>query len=117
MPNVNPCRYCGSSCIFMDVSVPCTLKCSRCGRSVTAPSQRKAAKRWVEDPMKVRGLPWPVLLCGRCQVTPRLRCEKTDGGPMYCFQCPSCKASSMMCATPYDAMLAWRDDMSVAGDD
>ena len=116
MPNIVPCRYCGSTCVIMDVT-KVSIRCSRCNMSVSAPSQRKAAKRWVEDPMKVKGLPWPVLLCSKCQVTPQLRCEKVDGDQMYCFQCPTCRSSSQMCTTPYDAMLAWREDMVIRGDD
>lgn len=102
---------------MIDVSGPFTISCSRCRKTVKNQSQRKAAKMWVEDPIKVRGLPWPLLPCDRCQATPRLTCERTDKGVLYCFQCPNCKSSSMMCPTPYDAMLAWRNDISEGGSD
>lgn len=116
MPNIVPCRYCGSTCVLMDVT-NVSISCSRCHRSVRESTQRKAARKWMEDPLKMKGLPWPALMCTRCQATPKLMRETADGDWLYCFQCPVCKASSQMCTTPYDAMLAWREDMVIRGDD
>lgn len=116
MPNIAPCRCCGSSTIVMDVS-QCTIKCGRCGRSVTAPSQRKAAKKWTEDPVRYVGQTWPDLKCGKCLNKPVLERVSSPEGDRYCFRCPVCKKSSLVRSTAYDAMLEWRRELDAGGDE
>lgn len=112
MPEITRCKYCGSTCMILDVTSGCRLGCTRCRRSVSSPTLRKTIKKWADDPVTIAGLPWPDLMCGKCKVAPVLESEDAGG---YCFICPSCKASSEVRPTPYDAMLAWMDGMSNGG--
>lgn len=55
--------------------------------------------------------------CRKCKVPPVIETERIPEGMGYFFICPKCKASSKIGDTPFEAMLAWRDEMSSGGDD
>lgn len=114
MTEIPCCRYCGSSRMTLDVASGCRMTCTRCHRTVSAQNLRKAAGLWAEDPKEV---PWPMAECRRCKVSPVLGTERIPSGKGYCFICPKCKASSKIGDTPFEAMLAWRDEMSSGGED
>lgn len=117
MPNLIPCRCCGSSTMMIDLFSGCSVKCSRCMRSVRAPTQRKAAKIWSEDPVRYVSDTWPDLKCKKCLNKPVLERESAPEGDRYCFRCPACKRSSLVRSTAYDAMLEWRKEMDAGGEE
>lgn len=108
-----PCRYCGSRCMTVCTTSPASVRCTRCMRSVRAPTLEEAVGIWSDGPMTLEGLPWPIPACPQCGAAPVL----ASGEDGHTIHCPGCGCLSGMSPYPYDAMLAWRDIAGAESDD